>query len=108
MQRKTGLRLGDVFEVSTGVKSQSFRVVGILHDLNGGLGTVGVAMTSFDNWLAFFGLPTGRAGGFMGGTVDHSQAAVDTTANPIDDALGAPGLSPFVTPAPQNSNRNQG
>ena len=108
MQRKTGLRLGDVFEVSTGVKSQSFRVVGILHDLNGGLGTVGVAMTSFDNWLAFFGLPTGRAGGFMVGTVDHAQAAVDTTANRIDDALVAQGLSPFVTTSQQNITRNQG
>src|SRR5260370_25730196 len=108
MQRKTGLRWGDAVELSTGVKSQSFRVVGCLHALNGGLGTIGVAMTSFDNWLAFFELPTGRAGGFMVGTVDHAQAAVDTTANRIDEAFVAQGLSPFVTTAEQNITRNQG
>jgi len=107
LQEKTGLRIGEAIEVSTGVKSQDFRVVGVLHDLNGGLGNIGVAMTSFDNWLAFFDLPADRAGGFMVGAVDHAQAAVDTTANRIDDALVAQGLSPFVTTAQQNISRNQ-
>src|SRR5260370_23404486 len=108
LQQKTGLRIGDAIEVSTGVKTQAFHVVGVLHDLNGGLGTIGVAMTSFDNWLAFFDLPADRAGGFMVGTVDHAQAAVDTTANRIDDALVGQGLSPFVTTSQQNITRNQG
>src|SRR5260370_41432697 len=87
LQEKTGLRIGDAIEVSTGVKSQDFHVVGVLHDLNGGLGTIGVAMMSYDSWLAFFDLPADRATGFMVGTVDHAQASVDTTANRIDDAL---------------------
>src|SRR5260370_26320387 len=108
LQQKTGLRIGDAIEVSTGVKTQAFHVVGILHDLNGGLGTIGVAMTSFDNWLAFFDLPADRASGFMVGTSERAQAAVDTTANRIDDALVAQGLSPFVTTAQQNITRNQG
>jgi len=108
LQQKTALRIGDAIEVTTGVKSKSFRVVGVLHDLNGGLGTIGVAMMSYDSWLAFFDLPSDRAGGFMVGTVDHAQAAVDTTANRIDDALVTQGLSPFVTTAQQNITRNQG
>ncbi len=108
LQQKSGLRIGDAIEVSTGVKSQGFQVVGVLHDLNGGFGTIGVAMTSFDNWLAFFDSPSDRASSFMVGTVDHAQAAVDTTANRIDDALVAQGLSPFVTTAQQNITRNQG
>ena len=107
LQQKTGLRIGDAIEVSTGVKSQAFQVVGVLHDLNGGIGTIGVAMTSFDNWLAFFDLPSDRAGGFMVGTADHAQPAVDATANRIDEALVAQGLSPFVTTAHQNITRNQ-
>jgi len=108
LQQKTGLRIGETIEVSTGVKSQAFHVVGVLHDLNGGIGTIGVAMTSFDNWLAFFDLPADRASGFMVGTSDHAQAAVDATANRIDEALVAQGLSPFVTTAQQNITRNQG
>jgi putative ABC transport system permease protein len=108
LQQKTRLRIGDAIEVSTGVKSQAFQVVGVLHDLNGGFGTIGVAMTSFDNWLAFFDSPSDSASSFMVGTVDHTQAAVDTTANRIDDALVAQGLSPFVTTAQQNITRNQG
>jgi len=108
LQQKSGARVGDSIALSTGTRNQSWRVIGIIHDVNGGLGTSGVAMTSYDNYLAFYELPMDRASGFMVGTADHAQPAVDETANRIDAALVSEGLSPNVTTAHQQVTRNQG
>ncbi|TME74368.1 MAG: FtsX-like permease family protein [Chloroflexi bacterium] len=108
LQQKSGARVGDSIALSTATRNQSWRVIGIIHDLNGGLGTSGVAMTSYDNYLAFYELPADRARGFMVGSADHAQPAVDETANRIDAALVREGLSPNVTTAHQQVTRNQG
>ncbi len=108
LQQKSGARVGDSIALSTATRNQSWRVIGIIHDVNGGLGTSGVAMTSYDNYLAFYELPADRARGFMVGSADHAQPAVDETANRIDAALVREGLSPNVTTAQQQVTRNQG
>jgi putative ABC transport system permease protein len=108
LQQKSGASVDVSITLSTATKSQSWRVIGIIHDLNGGLGTSGVAMTSYENFLAFYERPADRARGFMLGTADHAQPAVDDTANRIDAALVSQGLSPNVTTAHQQVTRNQG
>src|SRR5256712_95348 len=108
LQQKSGARVGDSIALSTATRNKSWRVIGIIHDVNGGLGTSGVAMTSYDNYLAFYELPMDRARGFMVGTADHAQPAVDKTANRVDAALVSQGLSPNVTTAQQQVTRNQG
>src|SRR5260370_40020827 len=82
--------------------------MGMIHDLSGGMGSSGVAMTAYEKFLAFYELPADRASGFMVGTADHRLPAVDETANRIDAALGSQGLSPNVTTAHQQGTRNQG
>jgi putative ABC transport system permease protein len=107
LQQKTGLRVGDSLTLSTATRSQAWRVIGVVHDLNGGLGAAGVAITSFPDLDGFFDQPAGLASGFMVGTTDHSQAAVDATANRVDDMLAGLGLSPFVVTAQQQISRNR-
>jgi putative ABC transport system permease protein len=104
---KTGLKVGDGLPLSLGAKAETFQVIGIVHDLNGGLGAVGVALTSIDQLYAFEDRPPTFASGFMIATEDHSQKAVDETANRLDDKLTGEGLAPVVTTRAQNIRRNQ-
>jgi putative ABC transport system permease protein len=82
-------------------------VIGIVHDLNGGLGTSGVALTPIGQLYEFEDRPAGLASSFMIATEDHSQKAVDETANRLDDKLTGEGLAPVVTTNAQNIKRNQ-
>ena len=104
---KTHLKTGDSITLSNASKKESWKIIGVVHDLNGGLGTIGTGLTSIENIYSFQGLPPGYAASFMIGTADHAQSAVDQTANKIDEALVAKGLSPVVTTAKQNIDRNQ-
>ena len=104
---KAGLKVGDGLPLSLGAKAETFDVIGIVHDLNGGLGTVGVALTPIGQLDDFKDRPAGLASGFMIGTADHSPKAVDETANQLDDKLTGEGLAPVVTTNAQNIKRNQ-
>jgi putative ABC transport system permease protein len=104
---KAGLKVGDGLPLSLGAKAETFQVIGIVHDLNGGLGTVGTALTPIDQLYAFEDRPANFASGFMIATEDHSQKAVDETANRLDDKLTGEGLAPVVTTKAQNIKRNQ-
>ena len=104
---KAGLKVGDGLPLSLGAKAETFQVIGVVHDLNGGLGTIGVALTPIDQLYEFEDRPAGLASGFMIGTEDHSQKAVDETANRLDDKLTGEGLAPVVTTNAQNIKRNQ-
>ncbi len=104
---KAGLKVGDDLPLSLGAKAETFQVIGIVHDLNGGLGTIGVALTPIGQLYEFEDRPAGFASGFMIGTEDHSQKAVDETANRLDDKLTGEGLAPVVTTNAQNIKRNQ-
>ena len=104
---KAGLKVGDGLPLSLGAKVETFQVIGIVHDLNGGIGTVGVALAPIGQLYEFEDRPAGLASGFMIATADHSQRAVDETANRLDDKLTAEGLAPVVTTNAQNIKRNQ-
>jgi putative ABC transport system permease protein len=107
LQRKSGLGPGDEITISNATKSESWQIIGTVHDLNGGLGTAGIALASSNQLNTFLRRPIDYASGFMVGARDRSQAAVDATANRLDDALTRAGLGPVVTTAQQNIQRNQ-
>ncbi len=104
---KAGLDVGDGLPLSLGAKAETFQVIGIVHDLNGGLGTVGVALAPIGQLDEFKDRPAGLASGFMISTQDRSQKSVDETANRLDDKLTGEGLAPVVTTNAQNIKRNQ-
>src|SRR5713226_6186361 len=99
---KAGLDVGDGLPLSLGAKAETFQVIGIVHDLNGGLGTVGVALAPIGQLDEFKDRPAGLASGFMISTQDRSQKSVDETANRLDDKLTGEGLAPVVTTNAQN------
>jgi putative ABC transport system permease protein len=104
---RAGLSVGDSLPLSMGERSERFRVIGIVRDLNASLGATGVALIPIDQLYEFEDRPAGYASGFMIATVDHSQKAVEETANRLDDRLTREGLAPSVITSDENISRNQ-
>jgi putative ABC transport system permease protein len=107
MANKTGLKVGDTLELSSATNTETWFIVGEVHDLNGGTGVIGTAFTTVDALHTFTGLPTDIGSSFMIGGSDRSPAAVNTMANALDDQLSAQGLAPSVTTAQQQIDRNR-
>jgi putative ABC transport system permease protein len=103
----TGLTVGDTLTVNDATTSASWTIIGVVHDLNGGLGTIGSAFTTISTLHAFAGIPQDIAGNFVIQAVDRSPAAVNQMANTLDDTLARAGLNPFVSTAQQQIQRNQ-
>lgn len=104
---RSGVRVGGTITLSTATHAQSWTVVGVVHDVNTGLGTAGVAVTTLDNFNAFEGLPAGSTMGLMVRTTDHSDAAVGATATKVEDALLKQSLSVSVRTAAENLQRTR-
>lgn len=107
MRQQTHLALGDTLTVSGVTNSATWRVIGVVRDLNGGLGSIGTAFTTIDTLHAFAGLPAGEASEFMVQAGDRSPAAVNRMATALDDTLSRAGLNPVVSTAQQQIARNQ-
>ena len=107
LSQRSGLKVGDPITISNATKTETWTVIGEVHDLNGGLGLAGVSLTPIGQLYDFLDRPEGYAGGFMLGTTNRSQSAVDRTASSVDNDLTGAGLAPFVTTAQQNVKRNQ-
>jgi putative ABC transport system permease protein len=104
---RTGLTVGNTIAISNATDTQPWTVVGIVHDLNGGLGTIGSAITTVDDLHAFNGQPADVGSGFMLQAQDRSSAAVNTMANQLDTTLSQAGLVPAVSTRDQEIMRNQ-
>ncbi|HEX6799668.1 MAG TPA: FtsX-like permease family protein [Ktedonobacterales bacterium] len=107
MQQQTHLALGDTLTVNGVTTFATWRVIGVVRDLNGGLGTIGTAFTTIDTLHAFAGLPADEASSFMVQAADRSPAAVNRMATALDDTLSRAGLNPVVSTAQQQIARNQ-
>ncbi|HEV2461852.1 MAG TPA: FtsX-like permease family protein, partial [Ktedonobacterales bacterium] len=103
----TGLTVGDTLTVNGATTSASWTIIGVVHDLNGGLGTIGSAFTTISTLHTFAGIPQDIAGNFVIQAVDRSPVAVNQMANTLDDTLARAGLNPFVSTAQQQIQRNQ-
>ena len=104
---RTGVQVGGTITLSTATHTESWTVAGVVHDVNTGLGTAGVAVTTLDSFDAFEGLPSGSTLGLMVRTTDHRDAAVGAAANRVEDALLKQGLSASVRTAAENLQRTR-
>jgi putative ABC transport system permease protein len=105
----TGKHVGDTLTFSStgGDATATWTIVGEVHDLNGGLGLKGVALTTIADEHAFFGTDPNLAGSFMVRAADRSPAAVNQMADDLDNMLSRANLNPSVTTAQQQIHRNQ-
>jgi putative ABC transport system permease protein len=92
---------------SSSVARASWTIIGEAHDLNGGLGLKGVALTTVDDLNAFEQLDPTLASSFIVGAADRSPAAVNRMADALDETLSRQGLTPYVSTAAQQIHRNQ-
>ncbi len=104
---KAGLHIGDSVELTGADHKETWRVIGEVRDFNGGIGTIGVALTSVGEVYRFEDQPQDYAGGFLVRTTDRSPAVVDATANRLDSALSDAGLAPSISTSAQQISRNQ-
>ncbi|WIG61188.1 MAG: hypothetical protein OJF49_003936 [Ktedonobacterales bacterium] len=104
---KTGLHVGDSITFSTSTDTVTWHIIGEVHDVNGGLGLIGVGLTTIDNFNALQHAPSDLSGSFMIQAVDRSPAAVNQLANTLDSTLSAQGLNPSVSTAQQQIARNK-
>src|SRR5262249_37969385 len=61
----TGTQVGQTLAFSNNTSSATWRIIGEVHDLNGGLGLRGVALTSIDDLHAFEQVDPTLAGSFI-------------------------------------------
>ena len=106
--QKTHLRVGDIFTISVPTNSQTWQVVGIVHDPTSGTGVVGIAYTTVTALTAFNQQPQDVGSGFLIQAQDRSNAAVNTLATNLDQQLSQQGLSPSITTHQQSIQRSQG
>lgn len=104
---KSGLTVGSVIALSTATTSQRWKVIGIVRDYNGSVGSIGSAFTSIANLHAFKGVPQDLSSAFLVQAHDRSAAAVSTMANRLDDLLTRKGLAPSILTKQQNIARTQ-
>ncbi len=102
------LSVGSHLRFSTPSGEMSWPVIGVVHDLNGGLGTSGVALTPTASLALATDREPGYSGSFMVGARSHGQAFVDALATRLDAKLAAGGLEPSISTAHQQIVRNQG
>ncbi len=103
----TGTQVGQTLTFSDSTSTATWSIVGEVHDLNGGLGLKGVALTSIDNLHAFEQVDPTLAGSFILRAADRSPAAVNAMADTLDETLSRQGLTPYVSTAQQQIHRNQ-
>jgi putative ABC transport system permease protein len=103
----TGKHVGQTLTFSSDISTATWTIVGEVHDLNGGLGLKGVALTTIDDLHAFEQVDPTLAGGFIVGAADRSPAAVNAMADALDETLSHQGLAPYVSTAQQQIHRNQ-
>jgi len=103
----TGKHVGQTLAFSSSTANATWSIVGEVHDLNGGLGLKGVALTTIDDLHAFEQVGPTLAGSFILRAADRSPAAVNTMADTLDETLSRQGLAPFVSTAQQQIHRNQ-
>jgi putative ABC transport system permease protein len=103
----TGKHVGQTLTFSNSTSTATWRIVGETHDLNGGLGLKGVALTTVDDLDAFEQVDSALAGSFILRAADRSPAAVNAMANALDETLSRQGLAPYVSTAQQQIHRNQ-
>jgi putative ABC transport system permease protein len=105
--QSTGLKVGDTVTFSNIVSTQSWHVVGEVHDSNGGTGIIGESLTTLANLQAFNGRPNDPKTSFvLVQAQDRSVAAVDQLATAIDHTLGDKGLNPGEVTRQQEIDRN--
>ncbi|HEV2237909.1 MAG TPA: FtsX-like permease family protein [Ktedonobacterales bacterium] len=107
LAQATGARVGQTLTFSSSTSSATWLIVGEVHDLNGGLGLKGVALTPVDDLHAFEQADPTLAGSFIVQAADRSPAAVNAMADALDATLSRQGLTPFVSTAQQQIHRNQ-
>jgi putative ABC transport system permease protein len=105
--QKTGLGIGDTMTFTLPTGTATWRIIGIVHDLNGGLGTIGTGLTTISTLNALRGLPADEGGGYFIQARDRSPAAVNALAERLDATFSAQGLAPSISTAQQQIARNQ-
>ncbi len=105
--QRTGLKVGDTVTFSNVISTQTWHVIGEVHDYNGGTGIVGVTLTSMANLQAFNGRPDDpNTSNVYVQASDRSTSAVDQLATTIDSTLSAQGLDPSEVTKQQELDRN--
>ena len=89
---------------------ETWRIVGIVHDLNKDLGahTIGVAYTSIQGLNTLNNAPPDQTSNLMVRAQDHSSMAVNKLAKDLFAALAHGGNVPSITTRQQQSQQNQG
>lgn len=105
--QKTGLGVGDSMTFTSPTGMATWRIIGIVHDLNGGIETIGTGFTTIATLNALLGLPTDEGGGFLIQAQNRSPAAVNALAEQLDATFSAQGLAPSISTAQQQIARNQ-
>lgn len=106
LAQRTGLAVGALVTCSTPTASTSYRVIGVVHDLSGSFGALGLGFTPIEPFHRFEGLPTNVGSSFLIGAKDHAPAAVDQMASRLDTALSQAGLAPTVETRQQQFTSN--
>ncbi len=101
------LHVGDVLNLSTATNQQTYRIVGVVHDNNGGSGSIGSVFVSTSDLIALNQLPKGYIDGYVLQAQDRSQPAINLLATHLDTTLSAQGLAPTVETSQQELQRNQ-
>ncbi len=101
------LRIGATLTLATSTNQAIYRIVGEVHDSNGGIGVTGSVFVSYNDLELLNQAQTGDAHGFILQAQDRSPVAVNNLATELDTTLSAHGLSPSVETTQQEIQRNQ-
>lgn len=105
---KLNVTVGDILSFSSATDQARWKIIGEVHDLNGSVGQIGVALTTFDNFNAFNHLPQGLTASIAIVAKDHTTSAVNQLANRVDETLTRAGLAPAIETRQQNIESDQG
>ncbi len=105
--QRTGLKVGGTLTLDAIVKTETFHIVGEVHDLNGGTGLIGTSITTINDLINLNDTPPDQVTGALIIAQDRSTGAVNQLATAIDTTLSAQGLNPSVATRQQYIQRSQ-
>ncbi len=100
--------VGDTLTTSLPTNTQTWTIIGIVHDPDSGTGYIGSTFVTLRDLIAFNQQPPGLSSSFAILCQDRSTDAVNQLATTVDQRLSGQGLAPDITTRQQQMQRSNG